>query len=191
MSPCASQNNPEEASGWIVWVHLLVSSSLNIVVMCPTTCCQFACLDCSSCFMVICKCTIIDAKTYVMYCTQVGKRRHKMSRDIEMRYSRHIIPYSGYFWGGGKIFVSSKFLASSWKTFRGHGILNHTPVLCGTVSWVKISWYASQPRKPRKVYPLKNTRYTVLSKYALSHLGFTFRVEDLIQRIMILLIHSS
>ena len=63
MSPCASQNNPEEASGWIVWVHLLVSSSLNIVVMCPTTCSQFACLDCSTCFMVICKCTIIDAKT--------------------------------------------------------------------------------------------------------------------------------
>ena len=35
------------------------------------------------------------------------------------------IPYSGYFFGG-KIFVSSEFLASSWKNFRGHGILNHT-----------------------------------------------------------------
>ena len=43
------------------------------------------------------------------------------------------IPYSGYF-SWGKIFVSSEFLASSWKNFRGRGILNHTPVLCGTVS---------------------------------------------------------
>ena len=33
--------------------------------------------------------------------------------------------------------MSSEFLASSWKKFRGRGILNHTPVLCGTVSWVK------------------------------------------------------
>ena len=61
----------------------------------------------------------------------------------------------------GKIFVSSEFLGSSWKNVRGCGILNHTPVLCGTVSWVKISWFASQPRKPRKFYPPKNTRYTV------------------------------
>ena len=61
------------------------------------------------------------------------------------------IPYSGYF-SGGKIFVSNEFLASLWKNFRGHGILNHTPVLCGTVSWVKISCFASQPRKPRKFY---------------------------------------
>ena len=57
--------------------------------------------------------------------------------------------------------MSSKFLASLWKKFRGRGILDHTPVLCGTVSWVKISWYASEPRKPRKFYPPKNTRYTV------------------------------
>ena len=57
--------------------------------------------------------------------------------------------------------MSSEFLASSWKKFRGHSILNHTPVLCGTVSWVKISWFVSQPRKPRKFYPPKNTRYTV------------------------------
>ena len=47
------------------------------------------------------------------------------------------VPYSGYF-SGGKIFVSSEFLASSWNNFRGLGTLNHTPVLCGTVSWVKI-----------------------------------------------------
>ena len=48
------------------------------------------------------------------------------------------VPYSGYF-GGVKIFMSSEFLASSWKNFHGRGILNHTPLLCSTVSWVKIS----------------------------------------------------
>ena len=35
------------------------------------------------------------------------------------------IPYSGYF-SGGEIFVSSEFLASSWKNSCGRGILNHT-----------------------------------------------------------------
>ena len=40
---------------------------------------------------------------------------------------------------GGKSFVISEFLASSWNNFRGRGILSHTPVLCGTVSWIKIS----------------------------------------------------
>ena len=54
------------------------------------------------------------------------------------------IPYSGYF-SGDKIFVRSEFLASSWKNFHGRGILNHTPVLCGTVLCVKISWFTSQP----------------------------------------------
>ena len=71
----------------------------------------------------------------------------------------HVL-YSGYF-SGGKIFVRSEFLASSWKNFHGHGILNHTSVHCGTVLWVKISWFASQPQKPRKFYPPKNTHYTV------------------------------
>ena len=52
------------------------------------------------------------------------------------------VPYSGIFRG---IFVRSEFLASLWKMFRGCGILNHTPEHCGTVSWVKISWFASQP----------------------------------------------
>ena len=47
--------------------------------------------------------------------------------------------------GGGKIFVNSEFLASLWKNFRGYSLLNHTPVLCGTVLWVKISWFTSQP----------------------------------------------
>ena len=61
------------------------------------------------------------------------------------------IPCSGYF-SGGKIFVSSEFLASSWKNVRGCGILNHTLVLCGTVSWVKFLWFASQPQKPQKFY---------------------------------------
>ena len=74
---------------------------------------------------------------------------------------KHIhVSYSGYF-SGGKIFVSSELLACLWENFRGHGILNHTLVPYGTVSWVKISWLASQPRKPRKFYPPKDTRYTV------------------------------
>ena len=45
------------------------------------------------------------------------------------------ILYNGYFWGG-KIFVSCEFLASSWKNFRGHGILcvqtpNYEVLFCG------------------------------------------------------------
>ena len=51
--------------------------------------------------------------------------------------------------------MSSEVLASSWKNFRGHSILNHTRVLCGTVSWVKILWFTSQPRKPRNFTPRK------------------------------------
>ena len=73
------------------------------------------------------------------------------------------IPYSGYF-SGSKIFVSSEFLASSWKIFHGHSIHVHVHVLChtlypvphscstcvnaklcSTVSWVNFSWFASQP----------------------------------------------
>ena len=69
--------------------------------------------------------------------------------------------YSRYF-GGGKILVSSEYLASPWKKFHGRGILKHTLILCVTVSWVKILCFTSQPRKPRKYYPLKNTNYTVL-----------------------------
>ena len=33
--------------------------------------------------------------------------------------------------------MSSEFLASSWRSVRGRVILSHTPVLYGTVSWVK------------------------------------------------------
>ena len=61
-----------------------------------------------------------------------------------LRRCRLQIPYSGYF-SGDKIFVSSEFGASSWKHFHGHRILNHTSVLCGTVLWVKILCFASQP----------------------------------------------
>ena len=64
----------------------------------------------------------------------------------------HVL-YSGYFLRG-KLFVSSAFLASSWNNVHGCGILHHTPVLCGTVSGVKHSWFASPPRKQRKFYPL-------------------------------------
>ena len=55
-----------------------------------------------------------------------------------------LLPYSGYF-SGGKIFVSNEFLASSWKNFHSRSTLNHTLVLCVTVSWIKISWFTSQP----------------------------------------------
>ena len=50
------------------------------------------------------------------------------------------LPYSGYF-SGGKIFS----------------------LQLRDVSWVNISWFASLPRKPRKYYPSKITRYTVFS----------------------------
>ena len=86
-----------------------------------------------------------------------------------------LIPYSGYF-SGGKIFMRSEFLASSWKNFRSHGILNHTSLHCGTVSWVKISWFASQPRKPRKFYPPKNTCYTVQSYSTLTIIIFNIHI---------------
>ena len=46
----------------------------------------------------------------------------KMMRVSYLLQCIHI-PYNGYFWGG-KIFMSSEFLASSWKRFRGRGILN-------------------------------------------------------------------
>ena len=88
---------------------------------------------------------------------------YKCSRDTCTCTCTYCI--AGIF-GGGKIFVSSELLASSWKNFRGRGILNHTPVLCGTVSWVKISWFASQPRKPRifnppEKYPLYGSHLTL------------------------------
>ena len=49
----------------------------------------------------------------------VGKERD-LTKKKGMQ-SAHI-PYSRYFWGG-KIFVSSEFLASSWKIFCDCGIL--------------------------------------------------------------------
>ena len=92
------------------------------------------------------------------------------TKDHRHPKARDSIPYSGYF-SGGKIFVSSEFLASSWQNFRGRGILNHTPVLCGTVSWVKISWFASQPRKfyPPEKYPLYGTAANHYLLYASKH----------------------
>ena len=56
-----------------------------------------------------------------------GHTSAMLSRLIDYHYSTaqfHIL-YSGYS-SWGKIFVSSEFLASSWKYFHGHGILNHT-----------------------------------------------------------------
>jgi len=66
--------------------------------------------------------------------------------------------------------MSRDFLPSSWKKIRGHSILNHTLVLCSTVSWVKISWFAFQPRKPQKFYPPNNTRYSVFWDYSCKHM---------------------
>ena len=66
------------------------------------------------------------------------------------------IPYSGYF-SRGNIFLKVVILAISWKKFRGFG---RAHAVCA-FSCSNISWFASRPRKPRKYYPSKNTRYTV------------------------------
>ena len=59
--------------------------------------------------------------------------------------------------------MSSEFWANSWKTFRGRSILNHTPVLCGTVSWVKkVRGSPLNHENHKNFTPPKNTRYTVL-----------------------------
>ena len=84
-------------------------------------------------------------------------------------HTQHIhcnIPYSGYFWGG-KIFVSSEVLASSWKNFHGCGILNHTPVLCGTVSWVKkfVVHLSTTKILPPEKYPLYGSLYICMYMY--------------------------
>ena len=50
--------------------------------------------------------------------------------------------------------MSSEFLASSWKNFHGRSILNHTPVLCGTVSWVKKFVVRLSTTKITKMSPL-------------------------------------
>ena len=66
------------------------------------------------------------------------------------------VPYGGYF-SRGDIFVKVVILAISWKKFRGFG---RAHAVCA-FSCANISWFASRPRKPRKYYPSKNTRYTV------------------------------
>ena len=98
-------------------------------------------------------------KSRSTFCKVIGKILNQTHAYTHSSTHTHI-PYNGYL-SGGKIFVSSELLASSWKNFRGHGILKDTPVPCGTVSWVKLLWFASQPREPRKFYPPKNTHYTV------------------------------
>ena len=85
---------------------------------------------------------------------------HAAKQVMESHSCTSYVPYSGYF-SGGKIFMRSEFLPNLWKHFHGRGILSHTLVHCGTISWVKSSRFASQPRKPRNFYPPKNTRYTV------------------------------
>ena len=85
----------------------------------------------------------------------------QIARMIALRPRFCKIPYSGYF-SRGNIFVKVVILAISWKKFRGRDYL--LPILGARTrcfSWVNISWFASRPRKPRKYYPPKNTRYTV------------------------------
>ena len=79
----------------------------------------------------------VEGSTHKLIRTYV----HTLFWDINTT-ATSIYCIAGIFWGG-KIFVTSEFLASSWKNFRGHGILNHTLVLCGTISWVKSLWFAS------------------------------------------------
>ena len=52
-------------------------------------------------------------------------------------------------------------LAISWKKFRGFGRAHAVRDVVCAFSCANISWFASRPRKPRKYYPSKNTRYTV------------------------------
>ena len=79
-------------------------------------------------------------------CFAAWHSHHSLSlrKMVSVLFPVHAYRNSRYFLGG-KIFVRSEFLASSWKNFRGCGILNHTPVHCGTVLWVKSLWFASQP----------------------------------------------
>ena len=71
------------------------------------------------------------------------------------------IPYSGYF-SRGNIFVKVVILAISWKKIRGFGRAHAVRDAVCAFSCANISWFASRrPRKPRKYYPSKNTRYTV------------------------------
>ena len=71
----------------------------------------------------------------------------------------HVL-YSGYFLGG-KIFVSSAFLASLWKNVRGCGILHHTLVLCGTVSEGKTFVVRFSTTKTTKILP--SVKYSLYS----------------------------
>ena len=72
------------------------------------------------------------------------------------------IPYSGYF-ARGNIFVKVVILAISWNKFRGFGRAHAVRDAVCAFSCANISWFASRPRKPRKYYPSKNTRYTVIT----------------------------
>ena len=70
-------------------------------------------------------------------------------------------------------------LASSWKN-----LLNLTLVLCGTVLWVQISCFASQPQKPQKFYPSPpppppRTHYMVVSAPDLPmNTGIMYKKEE-------------
>ena len=91
-----------------------------------------------ACRHYIIKCSIIIS--LVLRCFRKCAKMHTFESERVIVVARlpglFHVPYSGYF-SGGKIFVSSEFWASSWENVRGRGILSHTPVLCGTVSWVK------------------------------------------------------
>ena len=132
--------------------------------------CTYPCLEITSCLMEnIGRSTLTVWPDCGDWLGKVGRRAWHLEplehTLCDWQSTDHVhcsicIPYSGYF-SGDKIFMSSKFWASLWKNLHGCGILNHTLVLCGTVSWVRILWFASQPQKPRKFYPPKNTCYMV------------------------------
>ena len=81
-------------------------------------------------------CPVLDSREHIgeeavqqrnVLSHQLGHHRLTHALDQNLQKGIHVyihmyIPYSGYF-SGGKIFVSSEFLASSWKNFRGCGIL--------------------------------------------------------------------
>ena len=72
----------------------------------------------------------------------------------------HVLLYR--YFSRGNIFVKVVILAISWKKFRGFGRAHAVRDAVCAFSCANISWSASRPRKPRKYYPSKNTRYTVL-----------------------------
>ena len=64
--------------------------------------------------------------------------------------------------------MSSEYLASSWKIFRGRGTLNHTPILCGTVLWIKLFVVRLSTTKATKLLPPE--KYPLYGIYTFIHM---------------------